>query len=313
MLRVEAVAVCGSDLHIYKSGVSGGEPLTAPMIPGHEVCAVVEGGDTSIPPGTRVAVEPAIPCMRCEFCLRGDLNLCPNHRFLGLPPWPGAMCERIVHPSHLIAAVPDAMPVNVVPLLEPLSIAVHVADLSHARAAQTVAVFGLGAIGLMVVQIMRSMGCRVVACDPVPERAAMAERLGAEQVFNVPGEAALDDLARWTSGRGVDLAIEVAGPNEAVRAATESAAPGARVLVVGIQPDDEIAFRAATARRKGLTIVMVRRSRNTLARAIELYRAGQVQIAPMATHEFPLDHAADAFRLAATYADGAIRTIVRCE
>ena len=311
LLRVEAVAICGSDLHIYNSGTSGGEALTEPMIPGHEVSAIVEGGDTSIPAGTRVAVDPAIPCMRCEFCVRGDHNLCPHHTFLGLPGWPGAMRERILHPSHLVLPVPESMPVNVVPLLEPLSVAVHTADLTHARAAQTVAVIGLGTIGLMVLQILRSMGCRVVGCDPVPERAAMAERLGPERVFNTRGEAAVEEILRWTDGRGVDLAIEVAGPNEAVRAAAEVAAPGARVLVVGIQPDDQIAFRAATARRKGLTIVMVRRARNTLGRAIELYRTDQVQIDPLATNEFALDQAADAFAHAAAYTRGAVRTIVR--
>ncbi len=312
LLRVEAVAICGSDLHIYKTGVSGGERLTEPMIPGHEVCAVVEAGDTPIPAGTRVAVEPAIPCTRCEFCMRGDPNLCPNHTFLGLPGWPGAMRERIVHPASLIAPVPESMPIPVVPLLEPLSIAVHVADLTHARLGQTVAVFGLGAIGLMVLQIMRLMGCRVVGCDPIGERASLAEQFAPDRVFHARAEASIDDVVDWTAGRGVDVAIEVAGPNEVVRAATEVAAPGGRVLIVGIQPDDQIAVRAATVRRKGLTLVMVRRSRNTLRRAIELYRAGQVRIDPLATHESPLDRAAEAFAQAADYADGAIRTIVRC-
>ncbi|MBN1344669.1 MAG: zinc-binding dehydrogenase [Phycisphaerae bacterium] len=310
LLRVESVAICGSDLHIYKTGLSGGEPLGEPMIPGHEACAIVEGGDTPVPAGTRVAIEPAIPCMRCEFCVRGDHNLCPNHTFLGLPGWPGAMRERMVHPAHLIEPVPDSIPPKVVPLLEPLAIAVHASDLSHARLGQRVAVIGLGVIGLMIVRLMRLMGCRVIACDPVPERAAMAEEFGAERAINATGQDAVEDMLEWTSGRGVDVAIEVAGPNEAVRAATELAAPGARVLVIGIQPDDQIAFRAATARRKGLTIAMLRRSRNTLGRAIELYRTGQVSIDALATHEFPLDRAADAFAQAASYADGGIRTIV---
>jgi L-iditol 2-dehydrogenase len=312
LVRVERVAICGSDLHIYETGRSGGETLTEPMIPGHEVCAVVEHGHTSIPPGTRVAIEPSIPCMQCEFCLRGDHNLCPNHTFLGLPGWPGAMREQMVHPAHLIAAVPESIPASVVPLLEPLSVAVHTADLTHAHAEQTVAVFGLGAIGLMVLQLMQHMGCRVIGCDPVAERAALARRFGPERVFTAPAEAVVDEVLAWTAGRGVDLAIEVAGPNDAVRAATEVAAPGARVLIVGIQPDDQIAFRAATARRKGLTIVMVRRARNTLRRAIDLIRTGQIEVEAMATHEFPLDRAGEAFAQAAAYTKGAVRTLVRC-
>jgi len=311
LLRVEAVAICGSDLHIYNTGVSGGEALAEPMIPGHEVCAVVEAGEGPVPTGRRVTVEPAIPCGRCEFCRRGDPNLCPNHTFLGLPGWPGAMRERFVHSARLVAPVPEAMPVKAVPLLEPLSVAVHTADLTHAREGQAVAVFGLGAIGLMVLQIMRRMGCRVVACDPVPERAAMAERFGAERVFTTTGTASAEDILDWTSGRGVDVAVEVAGPNDAVRAATEIAAPGGRVLIVGIQPDDQIAFRAATARRKGLTVVIVRRSRNTLARAIDLCRTGQVEIDSLATHELGIDRADDAFAQAAACSNGSIRTVVR--
>ncbi len=308
---MEAVAICGSDLHIYKTGISGGEPLAEPMIPGHEVCAVVDGGDTPLPAGTRVAVEPAIPCMRCEWCVRGDHNLCPNHTFLGLPGWPGAMRERLVHPSHLIESVPESMPVGVVPLLEPLAIAVHTADMARARIGQTVAVVGLGAIGLMVLQMMARSGCRVIACDPVAERVALARQFEPESVIHASGQDAVGQIMQQTHGRGVDIAIEVAGPNEAVRAATEMAAPGARVVVIGIQPDDEIGFRAATARRKGLTLVMLRRSRNTLRRAIELYRTGQVRIDPLATHEFPLEEAAKAFEQAATYANGSIRTVVR--
>lgn len=311
LLRVEAVAICGSDLHIYNTGSSGGEPLTEPLVPGHEVGAVVERGDESLPVGTRVAVEPTISCMTCEFCMRGDPNLCPRHRFLGLPGTPGAMQEMIAHPRRLVVPVPPSMPPTVVPLLEPLAVAVHVADLTHARVDRTVAVFGLGAIGLMVLQVMRLMGCRVVGCDPVPERVRMAERFGPEAVFNTQGPPSVETVRRWTNGRGVDVAIEVAGPNQAVRDAVDAAAPGARVLIVGIQPDDQIAFRAVTARRKGLTIVMVRRSRNTLHRAIELYRTGRVQLDPLATHAFPLERAAEAFALAAAYADGAIRTILR--
>jgi L-iditol 2-dehydrogenase len=312
LLHVEAVAICGSDLHIYNTGFSAGESLTEPLIPGHEVCAVVAEGDKSLPTGTRVAVEPATPCMTCEFCLRGDHNLCPHHTFLGLPGTPGAMRELMVHPRHLLVPVPPSTPPAVVALLEPLAVAVHAADLAHVRLGQVVAVFGLGGIGLMVLQVMQRLGCRVVGCDPVPERVEVARRFHPEAVFNTAGRSSVEAVNRWTGGRGVDVAIEAAGPNQAVRDAVESAAPGGRVLILGIQEDDQIAFRAATARRKGLTLVMVRRSRNTLGRAIELYRTGHVQLDPLATHEFPLDHAADAFAQAAAYANGSIRTIVRC-
>ncbi len=311
MLRPETVAICGSDLHIYKSGLSGGEPLTEPMIPGHEVCAIVEGGDTDVPSGTRVALEPAIPCMRCEFCLRGDPNLCPHHTFLGLPGWPGAMRERFLHPAHLIAAVPDAMTPRTAPLLEPLGVAVHTADLAKVRLGQTVCVIGLGAIGLMVLQIMRRMGCRVIGCDPVHERVVMAERFAPDLLSATRAEDAIGQVLDWTGGRGVDVAIEVAGPNEAVRSAVEMAAPGGRVVVVGIQPDDQVAFRAATARRKGLTIVMVRRSRNTLARAIDLASRGEIAIEPLATHTFPMNQADRAFAHAADHLDGTVRSVIQ--
>jgi L-iditol 2-dehydrogenase len=306
------VAICGSDLHIYNTGVSAGETLTEPLIPGHEVGAVVVEGDEALPAGTRVAVEPAIPCMRCEFCLRGDHNLCPHHTFLGLPGTPGAMRELMLHPRHLLVPVPSVMEPGIVALLEPLAIAVHIADLAHVRLGNRVAVFGLGGIGLMVLQIMQRLGCRVVGCDPVPERVEVAKTFRPEAVFNTAGGASVEAVNRWTAGRGVDIAVETAGPNQAVRDAVESAAPGSRVLIVGVQEDDQIAFRAATARRKGLTLVMVRRSRNTLGRAIELHRTGQVRLEPLATHEFPLDRAAEAFAQAASYANGSIRTIVRC-
>ena len=134
LLRVTGVGVCGSDLHMFSEGQIGGIRIAdapGPLVPGHEVAAIVQevgpGADASLA-GRRVAVEPAINCGACEWCLGGQPNVCPHHRFLGLPPQDGGLQEFMVHPARLCVPVPEAFDDRQTVLLEPLAIAVHALD-----------------------------------------------------------------------------------------------------------------------------------------------------------------------------------------
>jgi len=187
-------------------------------------------------------------------------------------------------------------------MLEPLGVAIHAVDLGHVHLGADVAVMGCGPIGLLLVQVLRAAGARVVlAVDPLPHRRAGAERAGAEL-------AVAPDALSADAGVAVDVAFEVAGNDSAVDLAMRVARPGARVVLTGIPTDDQTTFSASLARRKGLTIVMVRRMRAVYPRAVRLVQEGIVDTRWLVTHHYPLSRTADA--LSAAAARTALKVIV---
>jgi L-iditol 2-dehydrogenase len=189
-------------------------------------------------------------------------------------------------------------------LLEPLGVAIHAVDLAHVRLADTVAVLGAGSIGLLAVRLARLSGAaRVFATDVRPDRLAAAVAQGAHEVVDALAEDPGSWLRGRTGGRGVDVAIEcagapggdAAGASSTVGQAVEAVRPGGTVVVVGIPPDDRVAFGAAAARRKGVTMKFCRRMKHVYRRAMALVEAQMVALPPMVSHRFPLAELGRAF------------------
>jgi L-iditol 2-dehydrogenase len=294
LVKVTAVGLCGSDLHWYTDGGIGDSVITAPLVIGHEFAGVVESGPRQ---GLRVAVDPAIACGICAQCRAGDPNLCLNIEFAGHGSRDGALQEYVAWPSHLLHPLPDSMSDSDGALLEPLGVAIHALDLAHLKVGMSVGVFGCGPIGLLLIQAARAAGAAtVIAADPLPHRRQAAQQFGADQVWDAtPGE----DGQPVVDHAVVDVAFEVAGTDSAVDAAMLAVRPGARVVLVGIPDQDSTTFRASVARRKGLTIVLVRRMKEPYPRAIELVRRGLVDVSSLVTARYPLERAADALAAAA--------------
>jgi len=288
LVRVKAVGVCGSDLHWFSEGEIGDAKLEHPLVLGHEFAGVTENGQ-------RVAVDPAIPCGHCEFCEHGNPNLCSSLIFAGHGKTDGALREWLAWNEKSLFPIPDSISDADGALLEPLGIAIHAVDLGKLKAGMTVGVFGCGPIGLLVIQVAKLSGAaNIVATDQLAHRVDAAKRFGAIEAFLVGEESHLGG----THGRGVDVAFEAAGRQSAVDDAFEAVMPGGKVLLVGIPDDDRTSFSASTARRKGLTIKLVRRMKHTYPRAIELVSKGLVDVRSLVTHRFPLEQAVEAFRVA---------------
>ncbi len=281
LVRVKAVGICGSDLHWFSEAGIGDARLSRPLVLGHEFAGVIAEG---MHQGERVAIDPAIPCHACEFCLQGNPNLCEHLRFAGHGSEDGALREYIVWPVECLFPLPDGLTDAEGAMLEPLGVAIHAVDLAHIRAGMSVGVFGCGPIGLLVVQVARLAGAtEVFVSEPLSHRLQAARRLGAME---------------WTHGQVVDVAFEVAGENQAVEAACAAVKPGGRVLLAGIPADDRTSFSASVARRKGLTIKMVRRMKFTYPRAIQLVETGKVDVRSLVTQHFPIEQSQQAFELA---------------
>ena len=295
LLRVTAVGVCGSDLHWFAEAGIGDARLDAPLVLGHESAGVIEDG---VRRGERVAIDPAIPCQACEYCLEGNPNLCISLRFAGHGGEDGTMREFMTWPARCLHPLPDPLSNEDGALLEPLGVALHAVDLGKLKVGMTVGVFGCGPIGLLVLQVARLMGAvSLIATDNLPHRLEAARAFGAIAFQAADGEEAGQVWAA-TGKRGVDVAFEAAGENQAVETAIAVAKPGGRVVLVGIPAEDRTFFTASTARRKGLAILLSRRMKLTYPRAIRLVQTGQVDLRSLVTHRFPLDEAAAAFRLA---------------
>jgi len=286
LVRVTAVGLCGSDLHWYAEGGIGDAQLDRPLVLGHEIAGVVAAGPRA---GQRVAVDPALPCGRCASCLDGHRNLCPHVLFAGHSATDGGLRELLAWPDAHLHPLPDGIDDEAGTVLEPLGVAVHAMDLAHVRLGGSVAVIGCGPIGLLLVQAARAAGATtVIAVEPLEHRRAAAARSGADLVVG-PDDPAL-------ACAGVDVVLEVVGSASAVGLAVRAARPGGRVVLVGIPDDDRTAFPGSVARRKGLTLAVVRRMKDVYPRAIRLVERGVIDVGWLVTHRFPLGEVDAAFR-----------------
>jgi L-iditol 2-dehydrogenase len=288
LVRVTAVGICGSDLHWWDDGAIGDAGLGHPLVLGHEGAGVIAAGPRR---GERVAIDPAIPCETCRACRDGYRNLCYRIRFAGHGETDGMMRELMAWPSARLHPLPDSVSDAAGALLEPLGVAVHSVDLGHLPFGGTASVIGCGPIGLLLIGVLKAAGARsVLAVEPLAHRREAAGRFGADEVAE-PGTG----LASY----GADVAFEAAGTDEAVGLAMESVRPGGRVVLAGIPGDDTIRFGASAARRKGLTIAMVRRMNEVYPRAISLAARGVVDLDSLVTTRAGLGEAGAAFGYAA--------------
>lgn len=293
LVRVEAIGLCGSDLHWFGEGGVGDAVLDRPLVLGHEFAGIVEEGPQR---GTRVAVDPARPCGHCPQCREGNRNLCPNVRFAGHGRNDGGLREFVAWPDELLHALPESMTGADGAMLEPLGVALHAMDLGKPRLASSVAVIGCGPIGLCALQLARIAGATtVIAVEPRAHRRDAARRYGADVVLDPADGDLMDAVHAATQGQGADLVIEAAGSVAGFVASVEIARPGATVVLVGIPDEDHITFPASTARRKGLTLKLSRRMKDVYPRAIALVGGGRVDVRGLVSHTFALERVDEAF------------------
>jgi len=314
LLKVASVGVCASDDHYYREGRIGDQVVEQPLVLGHEFSAtVVEVGANvrGLPEGARVAVEPGKPCMECRQCRDGHTNLCRRIVFFGTPPVDGALREYLAWPAELCVQVSENTTFDEAAMIEPLAVGVYAVDLAEMAGGEHVAILGVGAIGLSVLQAAKVVGAgKLVVSDPIPERRELAMRLGADVAIDPAEPGATERILGETDG-GAEVAFECAGMLDAVWQSVEVIRPKGRVVVVGIPEEDRYCFPGSLCRRREIAVQFVRRSRNAAERSVEMLERGLVNAVLYATHVFPFERAEDAFRLAAEKIDGVVRAVIR--
>ena len=311
LVRLVAAGVCGSDTH----ALHGRHPFIAlPYAPGHEVLGVVaELGTavvttTGLAVGTRVAVEPTLPCWQCKQCLAGRQNLCENLAFFGCGYAQGGMADLFTVPADRLHVVPDDLDDTQAVLIEPLSTPVHAVRLAGPLEGRTVAVLGAGTIGLMVMLVARRHGAaRVVVTDVLPAKRSRALDLGAYAVVDAAAQDAVEQV-REALGESADVVFDCVAVQQTVTQAIGMALKAGTVVVVGV-PAAEVTvplpvLQDQQVRLQGSATYLP----EDFAESIELLRSGAVRATDLVTGTFALDDVDEAF--AASLAGEHVKVLV---
>lgn len=284
-VRMRAAGICGSDLHLIASGMS------IPYTLGHELAGELSDG-------TAVAIEPLVPCGRCEECVRGDYNLCRKapDMIIGIMR-DGGMAEELIVPPRCLVPLPAGVPVRDASLVEPLAVAVHGFRLAGLRGGQRVAVVGAGNIGLCAVAVALAAGAEVGLVARYDAQAAAGERLGAK-----PAEGEYD------------IVVDAAGTPSALDRAAELCRPAGTMVLLAVYWEG-LNLPAFLVPMKEIRVVPSSMyGRSGAARDIDVAAAmlaANPEIArAIITHRFPLDAAREAFRVARNRKEGAIKVVL---
>ena len=315
LVKVNAVGICGSDIHYYKYGRVGTRLVRKPHILGHEVSGIIEAvgkNDRGLKKGMAVGIDPSIPCGECELCVKGEYNFCKSVIFCGSPPNPGGMKEYMTHPVKYLFPIPDNISTEEGILLETISVGIHSIDSADINLGDSAAIFGAGNIGLTILQLAKLFGVfDVYMVDPLDYRLKIAEDLGATAVINPNHEDPVEKIIQLTNGRGVDAGFEAAGVPETPQQTINSIRQAGTFVFVGIIPTSIIQWDTEEIRKKGINIKMIHRSRHAYERAIQLVKKGKFNIKPYITHKFLLEKAVEAFKTVENYEDNILKAIIK--
>lgn len=279
-VRVASAGICGSDLHMLQWGPT-------PHTLGHEI-----GG--RLDDGTPVAVWPSRPCGECDRCRAGEVQQCRlGARVYGSTFGDGGMADTMVVESHNIVPLPAGVDPSNAALVEPLACSVHAFRRAGVRRGERVAVVGAGSIGLGATAVAQWLDCPVDVAARHPAQVDAARAMG----------AGVDPDGEY------DVVVEAAGTSSAIETAFSLLAPGGTVIVVSTAWDPVMFPRFFTMKEP--TIVSAATHHDSeMASAAQLLADLPDVAGALITHRLPLDRAADAFRIAADRASGAIKVVL---
>jgi threonine 3-dehydrogenase len=300
LVRVEAASICGTDLHIYSWDEWAARRMKTPIVFGHEFCGtVVRAGAavTRVTIGGFIAAESHVTCGRCEECQAGQLHACRNVEIIGVDR-PGAFAQYVSIPEDNAWIAPRSLPPEIATIEEPLGNAVHTVSATPIVGA-TVAIFGLGPLGLFAIRIAKVYGAaRVLGVEISPFRSELGLKMGAERVLNPTKDDVADILLAETVGEGVDVVLEMSGSQIALNQSLKALRHGGTIALLGLPSHplevdvaDGLIFKGATL--KG---IVGRQIPETWHQTRGLLEAG-VDMSPIVTDRMPLSDFERAFEL----------------
>ncbi|TDD25946.1 NAD(P)-dependent alcohol dehydrogenase [Nonomuraea diastatica] len=306
LVQVNAVGVCGSDVHYYQHGRIGDFVVERPMVLGHESGGVIAGvgpGVDASRMGQRVSVEPGVPDLTCPECLAGRYNLCPDMRFFATPPIDGSLAGFVTVHAAFAHPVPGSISDDAAALLEPLSVGVWACRKGRVSAGSRVLITGAGPIGLVATQCARAFGAtEIVVADLNPHRLKLAADLGATATINVA------DTPLSEAGTEPTVLLECSGHPGATVDGLRTLNRASRAVLVGMG-DDGLPLPLTFIQSREIEVTGTFRYANTWPTAIALAASGQVDVDSLVTGHFPLAES-EAALLAAERDPLAVKSVI---
>ena len=297
LCRVRACGICGTDLKIVSGAFQGVWPPSLPFIIGHEwsgtVVALGAGAERSgLAAGDRVVAENHAGCGRCPRCRAGRYNLCervrePGYRLYGHTA-PGALAEYAVRPAVLLHKLPATVGDVEAALVNQGALTVHAVRRARLGPGATVAVFGPGLLGLLMLQVARAAGATRVLTVGRGARLRLAAELGSDATVDYERADPVAALRAMTAHRGVDCVFECSGNPAAVPQALASVRRGGTVALLGLTGGASVTLEADRLTLDEIDLLGIRSSPNAYPAMIELLATGAVAAKPLATHVYPL-------------------------
>lgn len=318
LARVRAVSICGTDAHLIRGDYPGFWPPAFPFTPGHEWAGeIVELGagvaELGWEVGDRVAGTSHNACGVCQKCVEGRYNLCENYGKPGLHKQYGHNHQGVdatyaVHNVKCIFRLPDSVPFDVGAVIDPASIALHVARRGNIQPGDTVAITGAGAVGLLAADAALICGAARVIVVGRGYRLELARNHGFDVVDTTAGDP-VTAVRELTGGLGADTVLECAGVPETLDWAMAMLRRGGRCAMVGI-PTEKVALGVQKLVLDELELVGSRASAGEMRRVMPFVENGRMRVRELITHHFPLTHYQQALDTFNDRASGAIKIIV---
>ena len=301
LIKVRKAGICGTDGHIFGWDAWAQRRIHPPLTVGHEFMGTVAAAGEAvrgIVPGDRVSAEGHISCGACLLCRTGEAHICEHVQIIGVD-CDGAFADYIRMPAVNVWPLDPEIPDDFGAIFDPLGNAVHTV-MAAGVSAKSVVITGVGSIGLMAIPVARAAGAaRVFAVDVNAEKLALAERVGADAVFDARDPNLVDEILRRTGGDGADVLLEMSGSASAIDSGLQLLRNGGRAALLGIPPDDVKINLAERIIFKGLTVLGIngRKMFETWYQTQSLVTTGRVDLTPIITHELPFEEFERAFAL----------------
>ncbi|KAI0165378.1 GroES-like protein [Hypoxylon sp. FL1284] len=318
-LQIKCSGICGSDMHLWKSGRIGSLEVKGDCVLGHEAAGLVlkcGEGVTSLKPGDRVGIEPQEPCEKCFLCMEGRYNLCEQVKFSGIWPDNGSIQRFKVHPAKWLYKIPDELSYSEGALLEPLSVILHGINGADVRLGRPALICGAGPIGLVALAAARASGAHpLVITDIDPKRLSFAKELVPQcQTYQVSSKLNAEQNAKEIQKLyGEDeysapaSVMECTGVESSVCTAAFAVRRGGTLMVIGVGRPvmNNIPFMHLSLAE--INLRFINRYRDTWPAAIQCMSGGILDLNKLVTHKFPLEKAVEAFELNAEVGNGSIK------
>lgn len=308
LIKIHSCGICGTDFHVYK----GDREVKFPIIQGHEIAGeVVEiGNNVDICLlNKRVSIEPNFTCESCFFCRTGRYNLCRNRQTLGLT-LPGGFCEFVKVPQKYVWVLSDKISYDEGATIEALTVGYHAVIRADIKLGYKVVVFGLGVIGLSIVQFAKKAGAQVCAVDLVDQRLQLAHNLGADIVLNAAKENSdlKSRIDKW-SNNCINCVFEATGVPRVQEQSLNIVMPGGKLVLVG-QSLNPMKLSSLFITRKEIDILGSLACLMDFPTVIELLERDVIQAKSLITHQFPLEHLNKAYGVIEN--QEAVKVVINC-